>query len=131
MTSCVFRDRAVLVVRPHAESLQTRASPAYESTTLARRKVLGGLAWRRCLSILAVDFPVFPRRFAKCEEFGVSLMDLGVGAVVLSSGLPAGYALTLPSQPPVYWRLRGGQLAALLVLGGVKPVVHTALRYQV
>ncbi|VDN28957.1 unnamed protein product [Dibothriocephalus latus] len=54
-------------------------------------------AWRRvlrayillytCVCIYAVDFPLFPRRLAKTEAHGVSLMDVGVGLISVSCGI--------------------------------------------
>jgi len=39
------------------------------------------------ICILAVDFPIFHRKFAKNTEYGISLMDTGVGAFIALNGI--------------------------------------------
>lgn len=81
-----------------------------------------------CLCILAVDFRIFPRRYAKTETYGTSLMDLGVGSFVLANSLVSQQARNVPSTK------RKGALKSvfpLIVLGLVRLITTTGVDYQV
>lgn len=87
-----------------------------------------------CIAILAVDFPVFPRRFAKVENWGTSLMDMGVGAFVFTAGVvSARSALKEASgrRPPLSKRLITSFRHAipLLVLGTIRFISVKGLDY--
>ncbi|EPQ62989.1 Bgt-2379 [Blumeria graminis f. sp. tritici] len=73
------------------------------------------------LSILSVDFRIFPRRFAKVENWGTSLMDVGVGSFVFSAGIVAMRSIILSEnqQAGLFRRLlkSGRHSLPLLVLG--------------
>jgi hypothetical protein len=133
--------------------------PGKSQTTWACRYVTtfrAGLTMYTCIAILAVDFPMFPRRFAKTETFGTGLMDVGPGAFVFSSGLMAGLRLKRPQRQPsnpfskrpklcrrdkpeaeaertLSGRLRQalGSVGILLVLGMMRLVLTKAVDYQV
>lgn len=88
------------------------------------------------ISILAVDFHVFPRQFAKVETWGTSLMDLGVGSFVFSMGIVSCRGLLrdeFENKHTPYWQ-RVIQAVwgtfSCLVLGLIRLVAVKGLEYQ-
>lgn len=83
-----------------------------------------------CIAILAVDFPVFPRRFAKTETYGTSLMDVGVGSFVLVNSLTVGNSMASGRQTgnPLWHSIKAS--APLVILGLARLVSVKAVDYQ-
>ncbi|KAI8047874.1 GWT1-domain-containing protein [Thamnidium elegans] len=86
-----------------------------------------------CIAILAVDFQFFPRRFAKVETFGTSLMDVGVGSFVFSSGVVASraYLDTATNENVLKSMIKSVRSAfPILVLGFARFFLTKGVNYQ-
>lgn len=87
-----------------------------------------------CIAILAVDFRIFPRRFAKVENWGTSLMDMGVGSFVFTNGVVSvrsSLRTEAGKLPPLSERLFASLRHALplIVLGTVRLMSVKGLDY--
>ncbi|KAK4685828.1 glucosaminylphosphatidylinositol acyltransferase, partial [Tremellales sp. Uapishka_1] len=76
-------------------------------------------------AILAVDFGVFPRWQGKCEDFGTSLMDVGVGSFVFSLGIVSSRTFSSPSSTPLFASIFSvlKKSAPVLLLGLIRVVM--------
>lgn len=89
-----------------------------------------------CIAILAVDFKAFPRRFAKTENFGTSVMDLGVGCSVFAMGLTSAlskYSPTTHDEASVPRKARplfSWTIAIVVAIGFIRMVVTKGIEYQ-
>ncbi|KAM4085361.1 hypothetical protein ACJW30_10G021600 [Castanea mollissima] len=81
-----------------------------------------------CLCILAVDFRIFPRKYAKTETYGTSLMDIGVGSFVLVNSLVSRQARNVSS---VRWKTALQSTSPLIILGFVRLISTAGVDYQV
>ncbi|XP_078440935.1 transferases, transferring acyl groups [Wolffia australiana] len=81
-----------------------------------------------CLCILAVDFKIFPRRYAKAETYGIGLMDLGVGSFVLANALVSKQARCSKMGG---WRTTLKSVTPLLILGFGRLIFTRGVDYQV
>jgi phosphatidylinositol glycan class W len=80
------------------------------------------------IAILAVDFHVFPRRFAKTEKEGYGLMDLGASSFVTAAGLVSPRAKNDNSKiltMKAFWRM-----LPLVGMGLLRLVTTKGLEYQ-
>uniref|UniRef100_A0ACD5XKZ6 Uncharacterized protein n=2 Tax=Avena sativa TaxID=4498 RepID=A0ACD5XKZ6_AVESA len=81
-----------------------------------------------CLSILAVDFKIFPRRYAKAETYGSGIMDLGVGSFVVANALVSRQARNTTA---MRWKASLRSISPLVFLGFARLISTSGVDYQV
>lgn len=116
----------VMFKAPSAAAL-TKSSDANSSNYISHFKA--GTMYLTLLSILAVDFTAFPRRFAKTEVWGTSVMDAGVGATVFGMGLSL--TVRVKRKESVAWKWFFGRMLPVMVLGLGRALAVKCIGYQV
>ncbi|XP_015085380.1 uncharacterized protein At4g17910 isoform X2 [Solanum pennellii] len=81
-----------------------------------------------CICILAVDFKIFPRRYAKTETYGTGLMDIGVGSFIVANALVSRQARGIAK---TNLRTAISSTCPLIVLGFARIFFTSSVDYQV
>ncbi len=81
------------------------------------------------ISILAVDFTIYPRRYAKTETYGTGLMDVGVGSFIIANAVVCQDARgTTASTNLSFMKAVTKEIRAVLVLLGLGLVRFAAVK---
>lgn len=113
----LFRKKEESISNPHAENRKVGFVTAYRSAVM----------YLTFVAILAVDFHIFPRRFAKTEVYGYGLMDLGAGSFVVAAGLVSPRAR---GSGAILGRKAFVRMVPLLVMGSIRLLTTKGLEYQ-
>ncbi|KAL4237169.1 hypothetical protein ACF0H5_005549 [Mactra antiquata] len=83
-------------------------------------------------SILAVDFKIFPRYFAKVETYGTGLMDVGVGGFLISNAVvsPEARKINSPDRAWVSILKSVKSSMPLIVIGLIRVLAVKSADYQ-
>lgn len=84
------------------------------------------------ISILAVDFAIFPIRFTKTDKYGTGLMDVGVGSFMISNALVSQDARGISASLSFFEALKKEVRAVfvLLSLGLVRLLALKVTQYE-
>ena len=121
-----------LILQSHSVQKQNLSVPVVDNKKRFLSNFRAYVNIATAISILAVDFTIYPRRFAKTETYGTGLMDVGVGSFMIANAVVSqdarGIARTLPLLQAVNKELRA--VLVLLGLGLVRFVAVKTTDYQ-
>lgn len=111
----------------HGKHILRTTKPKDETTSKHYTFITNGRSTINLLTaiaILAVDFKIFPKRFAKTRKYGFSLMDVGVGLFIYANGVVA------PKRKESFTKIMKDSIP-LFVLGIGRYLVTREIKYHV
>lgn len=116
---------SLILCKHTTQSAHTESQPIHQQLAcLTTCRALVNLA--TAIAILAVDFHAFPRRFAKTEEYGYSLMDIGAACFVIMNGVVEGRRRVVE----ISYRRSLQDCGIFFMLGVIRFVTVYLLSYQ-
>mmetsp|Transcript_906 Transcript_906/g.1793 ORF Transcript_906/g.1793 Transcript_906/m.1793 type:complete len:533 (+) Transcript_906:74-1672(+) len=131
--SCLHR-QAKRTVQGLQQSTQEKSCDQEQQMNMDRPLFLsihrGSVYLLTTIAILAVDFPIFPRRFCKTETVGYGWMDLGAASFIIIAGWTSASTSTSKYSSLSSIRKLLKKCTPLLFLGLIRLATNKGLEYQ-